>query len=359
MHITFDYRIASSRVGKRAQLHCDLIELLRAVDKADSLAAAADALGVSYRHLWGQLRHWEETLGIALTERTRGSHTRLSEAGVRLLRSEKAVLARNAALLEKLANDLEQTYADVMYPDAHELRVTGCPDRSLLRFKNLAAPAGVRLLIDFNSSAKGLEDLAAGRTDIAGFNAPSDTRKGDLAAKVFAPLIDPEKTVIIKYASRSQGMAVAPGNPLELHSISDVASTRARYVNRAEGTGTRVLLDALLVREDIAPELIVGYDNIASGHQAVAQSIFEGKADAGLCIRTSADDWGLDFVPLMTETYFLAVRREDFDKPEMQTLLSILRTSEWREQCSQFAGYMGRDSGTVLEGDRALRWLAR
>ena len=92
MHITFDYRIASSRVGKRAQLHCDLIELLRAVDKADSLAAAADALGVSYRHLWGQLRHWEETLGIALTERTRGSHTRLSEAGLRLLRSERLSL---------------------------------------------------------------------------------------------------------------------------------------------------------------------------------------------------------------------------------------------------------------------------
>ncbi len=42
---------------------------------------------------------------------------------------------------------------------------------------------------------------------------------------------------------RQQGLLVAPGNPLGLGGVADLARAGLRYVNRQRGAGTRVLLD--------------------------------------------------------------------------------------------------------------------
>lgn len=59
--------------------------MLEAIHRTGSLRAAADALGVSYRKAWGDLRDAERTLGVTLLERRRGGadggESRLSEAG--------------------------------------------------------------------------------------------------------------------------------------------------------------------------------------------------------------------------------------------------------------------------------------
>ncbi len=47
-------------------------QLLDAIQKKGSLQAAADALGVSYRKAWGDLRKTERALGVPLLERHRG-----------------------------------------------------------------------------------------------------------------------------------------------------------------------------------------------------------------------------------------------------------------------------------------------
>jgi molybdate transport system regulatory protein len=47
-------------------------DLLSAIDREGSLRAAADALEISYRKAWGDLRKAERTLGVAFLERHRG-----------------------------------------------------------------------------------------------------------------------------------------------------------------------------------------------------------------------------------------------------------------------------------------------
>jgi len=59
--------------------------LLDSVAREGSLRAAADALGISYRKAWGDLRKAEQCLGIQLIEKRRGGanggETRLTDAG--------------------------------------------------------------------------------------------------------------------------------------------------------------------------------------------------------------------------------------------------------------------------------------
>ena len=49
--------------------------------------------------------------------------------------------------------------------------------------------------------------------------------------------------VIIRLVGRTQGLMVAPGNPVGLHSLEDLIKPEVRFVNRQRGSGTRVLLD--------------------------------------------------------------------------------------------------------------------
>ena len=88
--------------------------LLDAIDRTGSLRSAADALGISYRKAWGDLRKVEQALGVAFLERRRGGTDGgsmvLTETGKRWLREyarfqrsvEKAVEKAFDAWMERL-----------------------------------------------------------------------------------------------------------------------------------------------------------------------------------------------------------------------------------------------------------------
>ena len=65
MHrIHFHYTLG--RDSAPAMVRNPLIDLLQAVSGQGSISAAARALGLSYRHVWGELKRWEDELGQAL-----------------------------------------------------------------------------------------------------------------------------------------------------------------------------------------------------------------------------------------------------------------------------------------------------
>ncbi|MHC4983846.1 MAG: winged helix-turn-helix domain-containing protein, partial [Planctomycetota bacterium] len=65
-------------------------ELLEQIERAGSLTAAAESLGMSYRGLWGRLREMERRLGFKLAARQAGGRggggAQLTEGGRELLR---------------------------------------------------------------------------------------------------------------------------------------------------------------------------------------------------------------------------------------------------------------------------------
>ena len=78
--IELSYAIAPRRSG-RALIRNPLMELLHAVREHGSISAAARALGFSYRHVWGELKRWEQTLGHPLVTGDQGRSAQLSEFG--------------------------------------------------------------------------------------------------------------------------------------------------------------------------------------------------------------------------------------------------------------------------------------
>jgi putative molybdopterin biosynthesis protein len=145
--------------------------------------------------------------------------------------------------------------------------------------------------------------------------------------------------VLIGFAVWQQGLLVAPGNPLRVRAVDDLARSDVRLVNREIGAGARVLLDGALARAGIPPDAVRGYDCLASGHLAVAEAVRSGLADVGVGVRAAAVAAGLEFLPLGEERYDLVVPRHFLDLPTVGTLLDTLRRPALRQQIESLGGY--------------------
>jgi putative molybdopterin biosynthesis protein len=170
-------------------------------------------------------------------------------------------------------------------------------------------------------------------------------------------LLKPGRHKLIGCTRRAQGLMVAKGNPLRLTSLADLAFNSARFVNRQEGSGTRLLTDHLLAQARINPDQITHFFSTAEdSHMAVAAAVASGVGDAGMGIEAAARSFGLDFVPLMTEDYFLVCLKDALDHPAVLKLQAALQDPRWAALVAELPGYALAHSGEVLSLTRALPW---
>jgi putative molybdopterin biosynthesis protein len=191
---------------------------------------------------------------------------------------------------------------------------------------------------------------------MAGFHTLLDSGAKTLTERTYKPLLQPGLHKIIGFAQRTQGLMVARGNPLGLHSLQDPATRQARFANRALGTGTRVVLDELLARAAVPAASINGYEHTEPSHAAVANAVAAGQFDAGLGIASAAQRAGLDFVPLAEERYHLVCLKSALTQPGTLSLLQLLKMPEWQSAMRKIPGYSPLQSGEVLAMRRVLPW---
>jgi putative molybdopterin biosynthesis protein len=178
-----------------------------------------------------------------------------------------------------------------------------------------------------------------------------------LVARTYKPLLKPGLHKLIGFATRSQGLMVAPGNPLRLQGLADVAQAGVRYVNRSPGTGTRLLLDQCLQVLGLQASVLKGYAHEENSHSAVAACIAAGQADAGLGIASAAQVHGLDFVPLYPERYWLVCLASALDSEPVRQLRALLSESAWQQRLQAMAGYATTaDAGQVQSLRSMLPW---
>jgi len=185
----------------------------------------------------------------------------------------------------------------------------------------------------------------------------SETLSTDLSKQTYKPLLKPGLHKIIGFAKRNQGLMLAPGNPIGIRSLTDVINSKARFANRALGTGTRVVLDAFLQHAQLSPRDIKGFDtHIEPSHAAVAQAVQSGQADVGLGIEAAAVQSGLTFVPLVAERYHLVCLKSALDQAGIVALLDALQTKQWQDKINHIAGYSAMQSGQILSMRKVLPW---
>ena len=363
MHrLQFHYTL--SRDSSPALVRNPLIDLLQAVAAHGSISAAARALDLSYRHVWGELKRWEQELGNELLIWEKGQSARLSEFGAKLLWAERQAQARLAPQIEALRGDLERAFAVAFDPHAHVVTLYASHDDALAVLREYALAdhtaqsnaEQLHLDIRFCGSVDAIRALNEGRCVMAGFHTLQHPQPGSLAEQVYKPLLQPGLHKVIGFAERTQGLMVAPGNPLGLLSLADVQRTGARFVNRALGTGTRVVVDELLAQAGIAGKDLRGYDTTEPSHTAAAHAVASGSADVALGIAIAAQAQGLDFVPLVQESYHLVCLKSALQEPAIAALLEVLQSPAWQDRLAGIAGYTPSHCGEVLSLRKVLGW---
>jgi putative molybdopterin biosynthesis protein len=153
--------------------------------------------------------------------------------------------------------------------------------------------------------------------------------------------------ILVNIAKRTQGLVVRKGNPKSISGIENLGKMDVTFVNRQVGSGTRILLDALLQEKGIASETVKGYDREESSHTAVAILVREGVADTGIAIHAVARVFSLDFIPLAEEDYDLLVTKEFSETERFQSLLDLIRSNEFKDRLHEVGGYNTEDTGKI------------
>lgn len=333
-----------------------LFDLLSAVHENGSIQRAADALGVSYRHCWGELKRWQDVLGESLVSWSQGHPARLTPFAERLLHAETHARARLVPHIEALRAELERVLDEALNGSFQVATVWASHDLALPALRD-AARTSQRLHVDlrFAGSMDALRALAEGRCTVAGFHVPPLVDGAALFARQLKPLLKPGRHKLIGCTRRTQGLIVAAGNPLRLHGLADVAARPARFAMRQPGSGTRLLTDHLLQQAHVDP-MAIAVARTEDSHAAVAAAVAGGLADAGIGIEAAARAHGLDFVPLAADDYFLVCLADALEQPPVRALRAALKDTAWQQAVAGMAGYSLREPGEVLSLTRALPW---
>jgi molybdate-binding protein/DNA-binding transcriptional regulator YhcF (GntR family) len=233
-------------------------------------------------------------------------------------------------------------------PPLNVLRFIGSHDPSLavIAAQYHEANPDLTLNLSFSGSLGGLIALAEKNADIAGchlWDEATDTYNEPFVRK----LLPGQKVALLTLAHRRVGLIFAAGNPLGLNDLTDLAKPGIRFVNRQQGSGTRVWLDAQLHRVGIDSSNIAGYRDEKMTHSEVARAVSKGQADVGLGVETAALAFGLGFKLLTTERYDLVIPSDKWDLESVQALKQWLDTPQAKTEINNLGGYDTKETGTV------------
>lgn len=336
-----------------------LIELLVQVHEQGSLLAAARALGLSYRHAWDLVRQGEAQFNAPLLRMERGKGSQLTDLGGKIVWADHRILARLKPALDSLASELAAEIGRAVSDAPALLRLHASHGFAVERLIERLTQQGLRLELTYGSSTAAAAALHDGDCDAAGFHIPLGPAQ-DAALAHYRRWLAGEDLTIIDIAVRRQGLMVRAGNPKEIFSLADLARPQVRFINRQAGSGTRLLLEALLKAQGVDPGQIAGFEQGEYTHAAVAAYVASGMADVGFGLEPPARHFKLDFVPLAHERYFLLCRDALMDTPPMRTVLQTLRDPAFQAVVGALPGYDASVAGQVRPwregfGDTAAR----
>ncbi|HVN96912.1 MAG TPA: substrate-binding domain-containing protein [Syntrophorhabdaceae bacterium] len=150
---------------------------------------------------------------------------------------------------------------------------------------------------------------------------------------------------------RTQGLMLRKDNPKGIRSIKDLSNKGVVFMNRNQGSGTRLLFDFLLREQSVAQSAVSGYGNEAASHMEAGIAVLKGEADAALGIEHTAHILDLDFIPLFEERFDLVIPIDYFHTAQVKTFLSLFEHPSLLHHIRDFTGYDLKNTGSILEAD--------
>ncbi|MBZ5713737.1 molybdopterin biosynthesis protein [Nannocystis pusilla] len=270
----------------------------------------------------GPLKHVpEDTLPIALpTGKGSGSVTAFCRADGFI-----AVPRQTERLLAGAAVEVRPIDRDAAAPD---LVIAGSHCTGLERLVDRLHAQGLTVRLLAQGSQGGLAAAARGLCDVAPIHLlDPDT---DEYNRAFVP----DGCDLVPGYGRMQGLVSRKDDPRFPDPVAGarfelpacVRDPEVFLVNRNRGSGTRLLLDALL-GPGPRPS---GYSHEARSHSGVAACVASGRADWGVAIASVADAVGLRFAAIRLESYDFVIPRARRPRRAVQLFLAALADPEVR-----------------------------
>lgn len=343
-------------LGREADVSLDtteLLGLLAAIQESGAIAQGARSMGLSYRHAWGQIKRAEVLFGHPLLDAGRGRGSTLTPLAEKLIWADRRISARLSPLLETLASELENELDRTQPRQPRALRVHASHGFAVAALVQQLNAAQVPVELRYRNSLESVAALSHGECDLAGFHVPIGQFERP-AAQHYRRWLRDDAHRLVHLAVRTQGLFAAPGNPKQVRGLDDLKRRDLRFVNRPEGSGTRMLTELMLAKCAVSPSEVQGFESAEFTHAAVAAFIASGMADVGIGVQTAAHRFGLHFIPLARERYFLALDRSAVERPPMPEVLELLRSPAYRSSVAALVGYEAGETGRVLTVQQAF-----
>jgi excisionase family DNA binding protein len=227
--------------------------------------------------------------------------------------------------------------------------IVGGSQDDLLEWSLRESGSGLASLSE--GTARGLERLQRNEVMAAAVHFHSLDSSDNLASDANAAAVrtasDLHDAVLIGMVRREQGLVLPSGNPKKLRSLSDVLALGAKMAVRQQGAGAQMLLDVLLKRAGASPKDLRRMEDPCLTGPDLAAAIRAGQADCGVATRAAAKAAGLDFAPLLWESFDLALRQRSYFRPPMQALIRFLADKRMRQRAEELAGYDASPAGHI------------
>lgn len=212
--------------------------------------------------------------------------------------------------------------------------VTGCDTGIGLLTGHLnVAERGYRAIWFSASNRDALADLRHRRAHVAAIHGSAEELARLLAARGTGP------RRLVAFASQDEGWLLARGNPRGFRKAVQVLRDDVTIANRPRGSGARALLDEQLRAARRDPATVRGYARELRGQLDAGRAVAAGFADAAIGMRSVAQLFDLDFVPLRSERCVLVIPREHLRHPGVGALLETLRGEAFRRDLGALDAY--------------------
>lgn len=205
-------------------------------------------------------------------------------------------------------------------PEVNHVVLAGCaPILSVVAQRLNLKRHGARYTWLHRTSAAALAGLERGELLVAGVHGDRPRR---------------DKHVRVPMLTWESGLLVAPGNPLGIRALADLARESITTSVREPGAETRGLLERLLRAAGVTPEDVLARAVVARTHADVARAVAMNAAQVGFGPRAAGLSLGLTFVPLAEERFDLVVARGSHEDPRIGGLLDLVRSPSFRREAS-------------------------
>ena len=326
--------------------------LLILIDTLGSILAASKKMEIPYSRAWEYISKVERFLGIRIIESKRGGR---KGGGTKLTQDGEKLVNRYLSEYKKHLNR-ELNIREIPAPIKKMFIYAGSNDILLEHIFGMMMKEGIAIEKHWIGSLRGLASLVLDECNLTGIHL-LDIDTGEYNVSYIKKYTPTENIILIRGYGREIGFITREEMTYD-NILEEIIKGKLRIINRNRGSGTRLIIEAILNKEAIEQKLnademkkkIKGYSDIVYTHLDTARKIALREADVGIGLRTASQIYKLKFIHIAWEKFDFATKKSKATGNYIRKFLKVLKSKEINRIMRSYEGYRAEaELGKILE----------